>query len=516
MYSYQFVVRIVMKICFFLQRRFAYVGHTLMCNLNKEFGVRDFCAYVMLRANHTFLRSQKDITYGTLLLDEDIHNSFRAETLDPSYLAWLEKEYGIPNLWPYLMVDRILISTQLVREYPYDKPMLSHTDMLRVLQATAKKIISFLETEKPDGVVFGVVSSLGSMLLYEIAKKKGIKTLVIDFTKIGGGVLLTENYKEFTGVKKIFKATMSGKRAPQKLGEAEEFLKKFRVERFSYNEEFAPAASSVNRETQFAFLKVKKLLPSLFWHLKHSTEYLRKKERDYDDIQPHFMMWDKCKRKLRVLRGYDDLYAAPEQGEPFALYPLHLDPEIATLLLGPHHTDQIHVIKQMARSLPVGHKLYVKEHPSMVGYRTRRYYKEITKIPNVKLINPNVSGIELVKTAQLVFTISGTVGWEAVLTGKPVITFGDVGYNILSFIRHSDSYEKLPYLVKEQLEQFTYDEQELLHFLNALLEDSVTLNLHDAWLNGRPIEELKKDVGLQSLAELIAKKLSLKPLPKQS
>ena len=43
----------------------------------------------------------------------------------------LEKEYGIPNLWPYLYIDRVLMNGQLVREYPYNKTTLSHEDMMR-------------------------------------------------------------------------------------------------------------------------------------------------------------------------------------------------------------------------------------------------------------------------------------------------------------------------------------------------------------------------------------------------
>src|SRR3989338_6917129 len=131
-----------MKICFFLQRRFAYLGHNLAIILKEKYGVSDFCGYVNLRSSFNFLSSQKDIKYSNLLLDEDIQKKYKEETLDLNYLQWLEKEYGTPNLWPYIAVDRIIMSNQLLREYPYDKPPYTHEEMLRLLQVMSKSILS--------------------------------------------------------------------------------------------------------------------------------------------------------------------------------------------------------------------------------------------------------------------------------------------------------------------------------------------------------------------------------------
>src|SRR3990167_6347291 len=103
-----------MKICFFLQRRFAYLGHNLAVLLKEKYGVMDFCGYVNLRSSFNFLSSQKDIRYSTLLFDENMQKKYKEEKLDLNYLRQLEKEYGIPNLWPYIAADRIIMSNQLL------------------------------------------------------------------------------------------------------------------------------------------------------------------------------------------------------------------------------------------------------------------------------------------------------------------------------------------------------------------------------------------------------------------
>jgi hypothetical protein len=85
-----------------------------------------------------------------------------------------------------------MMHNQLVREYPYDKPKYTHEEMMRILQVHAKSIIAFLEKEKPDAIVFSLVAGLGSFLLYNIAKKKGIKTLIIHPTSMKHKYIITE------------------------------------------------------------------------------------------------------------------------------------------------------------------------------------------------------------------------------------------------------------------------------------------------------------------------------------
>jgi hypothetical protein len=177
------------------------------------------------------------------------------------------------------------------------------------------------------------------------------------------------------------------------------------------------------------------------------------------------------------------------------------------MLYAPHYTNQLELIKQAARALPVGMRLYVKEHPVMVGYRPRKYYKEIKKIPNVRLIKPSYYGPDIVKKSKMIIAITSTSGWEGALLGKPVITFGDIYYNILPSVRRCDSFEKLPYLVKEILEKSGCDEKTLINYISALMEDSVPADYYDLWTKARTNEEIINNEGIKKMAELLSKKL---------
>ena len=221
-------------------------------------------------------------------------------------------------------------------------------------------------------------------------------------------------------------------------------------------------------------------------------------------------MWlDRIKRKARVLIGYDDLYDELID-EDSVYYPLHFEPEIVTMLYSPVYNDQLWVIKQVAKSLPVGFTLYTKEHLAMFGFRTRAFYKELKKIPNLKLISPQVSSFTLIKKAKLIVTLTSTVGWEALLLKKPVITFGEIFYNPLSGAKRCTDIASLPTLVSEQLTQSTHDEDELVRFVGRIYHVSVPLDLINLWERERSAHVKERRTELIPLTDLIIKKASKK------
>lgn len=494
-----------MKICFFLQRRFAYLGHNLAVILKEKYTELDFCGYVNLRSSFDFLSSQKEIKYSALLLDEDIQKKYKEEKLDLDYLQWLEKEYGMPNLWPYIAVDRIIMSHQLVREYPYDKSPYTHEEVLRLLQVMSKSILSFLKKEQPDAVFFSVIGSMSSTLLFEMAKKMGIKCYRIanclkDLTVVTDAPNLSlVNPTEANQLTDIQQKELSIK--------ARGFLEQYRSQPVSYFTKSDPQYQQINRTKQLQILLPKNFLNFIKWVFKYFYSYLTSEEHlDYSYTKPWYYLIDGLKRKVRNIIGVNDLYDKPDWNENFAFFPLQFEPESGLLHTSYFKTNQPEVIKQVARALPVGYKLYVKEHPTMVMYRSRSFYKELKKNPNVKLIDPTIKSFDIISRAKLITAISSSCGWEATLLKKPVITFGQAFYNQLSFIKNCRAFEDLPQMVKEQIENFKYDESELLDYLIKIFESSAPVDLTSIWDDVNSPQQRK---ALEPLANLIAKKLNL-------
>lgn len=501
-----------MKIGFLLQRRFAYIGHDLAIHLKNKYGVNDFCGYVYLRDSFNYLKKQKDINYVNLILDEDIHEKYKREKLDIEYLKKLEQEYGLPNLWPYIALDRVLMYNQLIREYPYNTPRYTHEEMLRIFQVKARAIIDFMETEKPNAFIFPNNGGIGSMLLYQMAKKKKIKTLFTASPALSNRTLFSETATSFSYVEELFKKYMAG--SPKNevhYEQAKKILRDFRASPRPYSDDLSLDRAPVNRLQQLRFLKPKNFFNSVKWFIHLLRQHFFSPERlDYSYIHPWGYLKDRVKRKIRNIIGANDLYDKFDSNESYAFYGLTVEPEVSILLAAPFAPDQINIVRQIARSLPVGFTLYVKEHPSMVPYRPRAFYKELKKIPNVKLLSPTISGFAIIQNAKLITTISGSIGWEAMMLKKPVIIFGHIYYDKLSMVKYCGEAERLPYLVKEQLENFQYNEEEVLNFITAMLEDSALLPFGYLW--EQETDENKKRSGMEPLADLIAKKLDLKKL----
>jgi hypothetical protein len=234
---------------------------------------------------------------------------------------------------------------------------------------------------------------------------------------------------------------------------------------------------------------------------------------DYSTIKPWHHCMDKVQNKLRVLRGYSDFYEKPVEGEAYAYFSLHSEPEALPMLLAPFYRDQAWLVEQAAQSLPVNYKLYVKDHPRMMGRRTRAFYARLKKLPNVRLLDSVENSLDIIAKSKLVFAVTGTAGFEAVLCKKPAIVFGKVYYSLLSMVKICADITTLPHVVQEQLERWTYQHDELVSFIAAIYADSADLDLSQIWDvegNAKILGERKPE--LIPIIDLFAKKVGLQPV----
>jgi hypothetical protein len=150
------------------------------------------------------------------------------------------------------------------------------------------------------------------------------------------------------------------------------------------------------------------------------------------------------------------------------------------LIMAPFFTNQIEIIRHIAKSLPMGLRLYVKETPAAVtrDWRPISIYNEIMSIPNVTLIHPSIPAEKLMKNCSLVFNIAGTSGFEAAFFGKPSIVFSDVGYLELSSVSRVRNIEDLPKIIDKSINS-RVNEAELDKFVNFLEQNTIDFNWFD-------------------------------------
>lgn len=146
-----------------------------------------------------------------------------------------------------------------------------------------------------------------------------------------------------------------------------------------------------------------------------------------------------------------DHFDNPIKGEKFVLYTLHKQPEASIDVLGTTYSNQIELIRNISINTPRDYKIYVKEHSNAIGERSLNYLSQIKKIPNVRLINPTIDSHELIKTAELILTISGTIAFEAALYGKKSATFAPMFFNSINNCYHIKSPSAIPQLLTAPL-----------------------------------------------------------------
>jgi capsule polysaccharide modification protein KpsS len=166
---------------------------------------------------------------------------------------------------------------------------------------------------------------------------------------------------------------------------------------------------------------------------------------------------DESTKKLRRKRRYsfieNNLETKIKSDEKFIYFPMAVDEERNLLIAAPYYTNQLEVIRHIAKSLPIGFKLYVKENPNQkIRYwRDIEEYKAIMAIPNVSLFQPNVPAETLFQHCSLVISIGGSSGLDAAFYEKPSIIFTDLGYSVLPSVSRINSVTELSRIIRESL-----------------------------------------------------------------
>jgi len=176
----------------------------------------------------------------------------------------------------------------------------------------------------------------------------------------------------------------------------------------------------------------------------------------------------KIKGKFLIFSRYFD---KPNYRRKYIYIPLHCQPETTTSIYGKWHENQIHMIEVLSKAAPVGYTIYVKEHGYLFSNRPFYFYKEIKKLPNVKLLSPYEDSFDLIKNSSMIATITGSTGWEALFFKKPVLTFGNVFYNVYDNVYNVKDFSKLPLVIHLKLNEKIKDEN-LIKFMGAMFRAS--------------------------------------------
>lgn len=182
------------------------------------------------------------------------------------------------------------------------------------------------------------------------------------------------------------------------------------------------------------------------------------------------------KNKLR--RYYQSIISQVDYRKKYVFFAMHYQPEMTSNPAGDIFADQTLCIDTLLKYLPNDYHIYIKEHKSQFyahtdGHtsRMRTFYDDVLKYDRVTFVSLDEDVFKLIENAAGVSTVTGTIGWEALAKGKPVIIFGMSWYEnyegVLK-VKNSQDAQKMSTFIKH----FQFDEVKLIEYLHSLCENS--------------------------------------------
>jgi hypothetical protein len=190
---------------------------------------------------------------------------------------------------------------------------------------------------------------------------------------------------------------------------------------------------------------------SIFFRVvKHLLKVFLKKKADSDKFfnnrHKRYLKNIGGFKRRKLLAHYNQLANEANLAVPFIFVGLQCEPERQTCPAGGVFGNQYLMIDMLSRLAPGGWKIYVKEHVSQfkvyqAAERAKpiEFYNMIASMPNVQLVPLTYTSFELIDKAKASATVSGTIGWESVVRGKPALLFGHAWYKDCKgvFITHT-------------------------------------------------------------------------------
>lgn len=378
-----------------------------------------------------FFQEQKLVKFQKVwYLHDYIKKNHKPDTV---YLSNFENKYNL-NLWKLAINDRIFY-----RFYNFHR--FTDNDILSIDEQCCKFFEHVLEEIKPIAFITKEPGFHHLEIFNHMCHKKGIKVMFPFIPKIADKVIITDStsrinakvgFEETEGMNRNFNQLRKFLEARDASSILKKFVKKFATSKKELiKAAFRYLVFSNNRSEQTLY-----------------AYYGRTKLRVLS-----YMIWSTLKRKYRKFYMNRNFEKNPALELPFVYFAIGTEPERYILIDAPFSTNQIEVIRHVAKSLPVEYKLYVKENPVQEtrDWRSISDYKDILRLPNVRLIHPDYPAKKLLEKCSLAVAIAGSAGLEAAFYEKTSIVFADTVYSNLPSVFRVKSPEELPAIIRKAL-----------------------------------------------------------------
>ncbi len=189
----------------------------------------------------------------------------------------------------------------------------------------------------------------------------------------------------------------------------------------------------------------------------------------------HWLQHNVVRQLLKRYANYRYLSADEStkfiDSEEFVFFPLQFFRESRVTVRAKPFYNQSWLVEYLFRSVPAGYELAVKDHPQQLGSQPRSCIDAIAR--HSTALHPGTNAHDVVEEASAIVTLNNTVGYEALIHGKPVVTLGDAFYSHRGYTYDVNNMTSLPETLADAVASDGLTESEVVEFAHGILSGSV-------------------------------------------
>lgn len=363
------------------------------------------------------------------------------DDIDISYsnLCNLEKEYPDSNLMRALYSER---EYNFFPKYYRLKPV-SYEEQLKYLVGCFRVFEECIEQNNVDCIISDLPTGLPD-ILHAICKKKGVQYISLRSSKLLPGFVLCDQHHDLpTGMIDVYKTFLQTGIPDKYYALAESHINEL-------NSKITIPSYMKITGKPFKMLRMQRVR-TIVSMLRESRYQINKISRAKHPIR-NSILWNIHRFlniwQTRINKSRWFCKELPPE-EKYFLFPLQYEPEASTFVRAFPFFDQMYVIQQIAKALPLGVTLIVKEHKGNQGYRKSAFYRELQYLPNVKLVARETELNDLISNSIGIITLTSRMGWECLVFKKPVIALGSTFYTFFDEVKKPGSWMELKRMTEE-------------------------------------------------------------------
>jgi len=364
--------------------------------------------------------------------------------------------------------------------------MFSFNDIIEHYYEMMSYWLTVIKEKKIDLVVSWVCPHGVEYVLYSLCKHYGIPWLYIDsaycITKGTHLIAATIENRAQLLEKKYLDPSIDLQPEPETLAQIEIQMSTYEIAKpdyMSFPEFFGEKGKWLKKISAFlreiAILMVQGPLKTSYIHFKFKVGPYRDEKTSGNHLQ--YLLFEK--RMSRLGKRFKKIYlrysTEADLSKKYVFFAAPFQPEATTLPDAGAYNYVPLILKMLSAEIPDDWEIFYKEHPATFDavfgrdlYRSEDYYKTVAGISKVKMINYKTDTFHLIDHSQVVATATGTVGWESVVRGKPVFTFGEVWYNPCEGIFHIKSLADLKSALSKVTAGFKPTREKIIRFAGVV------------------------------------------------